>query len=513
MELFLFLITSYWDVHIWYFFFQVYSVRVRDKGPDYRGFVQITTPVNASTSSSHGFTNPFDGPDLSPTSFSASGSTNSSIIAGLDPGGSSNSMNSYSTGQFDALGELNDASLLLATSVPSSISSSSQPLAQCFVDSCLKLNKQAKQDSYCSHIKAASHCYKNSEAVLLKSSVLNSMPIDASLKTEIWQLATATSGPLVQRVSKNIMVVKCQMDALHPLGFLHFSFQTNRLSRDNSDCGKYFCSCRSFKTSSSSFLRDIAPLQTGGRLGREPMQLRSCIHLYACIVALASHPVLASEFSQYIALVTGDTKTLKISRDVVSSLERMANTVKIQVTEDGDVDGSTAYIRVSDTGSSGEDDGSGERSFLILNDGSDHNCQVEVEVLHEDTADSFLQALDSHHSQENGNLGSGSLDDADASAGVASNIEEKLEIKLHTVDDLGVELCSSDGNGLSVRACSKVSSEASSRVQNILPLTSSGQMKREESHSNTGSPSLVLHSTQTKKVRNYLHILCLHILY
>lgn len=33
-------------------------------------------------------------------------------------------------------------------------------------------------------------------------------------------------GPLVQRVSKNIMVVKCQSDSMHPLGFLHFSFQS-----------------------------------------------------------------------------------------------------------------------------------------------------------------------------------------------------------------------------------------------------------------------------------------------
>ena len=54
-------------------------------------------------------------------------------------------------------------------------------------------------------------------------SVLNFLP-PASMKGEIWQLTTETPGPLVQRVSKTCMVVKCRPEHPHsPLGFLHFS--------------------------------------------------------------------------------------------------------------------------------------------------------------------------------------------------------------------------------------------------------------------------------------------------
>lgn len=84
---------------------------------------------------------------------------------------------------------------------------------------------QSQQPTLCSHIRAASQCYKEAQSLTLKNSVLNSLPIPQSIKSEIWQLATDTPGPLVQRVSKNIMVVKCKPEALHPLGFLHFSFK------------------------------------------------------------------------------------------------------------------------------------------------------------------------------------------------------------------------------------------------------------------------------------------------
>jgi hypothetical protein len=64
----------------------------------------------------------------------------------------------------------------------------------------------------------------------------------------VWLLATETTGPLVQRVSKNIMAVKCKASPKHPLGYLHFSFFMSKL-KDRIE-NKYFCSCTAFKASS-----------------------------------------------------------------------------------------------------------------------------------------------------------------------------------------------------------------------------------------------------------------------
>ena len=84
---------------------------------------------------------------------------------------------------------------------------------------------QIQPTGLCSHIKAASQCFKDAQALTLKNSVINSLPMPPEIKSEMWQLATDTAGPLVQRVSRSILVVKCKPEPLHPLGFLHFSFQ------------------------------------------------------------------------------------------------------------------------------------------------------------------------------------------------------------------------------------------------------------------------------------------------
>ncbi|XP_069944222.1 uncharacterized protein C2orf42 homolog [Cherax quadricarinatus] len=150
---------------------QIYSARVRDKGPDYRGFVQLP------------------------------------LIQSMDGSGDI----------FIGAESLGDPVLLV------------QMGARCYVEPCQrnfeKLMVKSQQPALCSHIRAASQCFKEAQSLTLKNSVLNSLPIPQSVKSDIWQLATDTPGPLVQRVSKNIMVVKCKPEALHPLGFLHFSFQ------------------------------------------------------------------------------------------------------------------------------------------------------------------------------------------------------------------------------------------------------------------------------------------------
>ncbi|XP_029678834.1 uncharacterized protein C2orf42 homolog isoform X2 [Formica exsecta] len=210
---------------------QVFSVRIRDKGPDYRGFVQLPL-INT-----------------------------------------------------------NDITTLI-----------SQTTALCFVDSCersfdtsvLKCHEKDYSDtvSTCQHIQAALKCYAEAQPLTLKNSILSSLNVNNETKQEIWLLATETSGPLVQRVSKNIMAVKCKASPKHPLGYLHFSFFVSKL-KDRIE-HRYFCSCTTFK----------GTIKTGGEKidGTLLSQPKRCVHFYACICAFASDPKLSEEFSYYINL-------------------------------------------------------------------------------------------------------------------------------------------------------------------------------------------------------------------
>ncbi|EFN63322.1 Uncharacterized protein C2orf42-like protein [Camponotus floridanus] len=211
---------------------QVFSVRIRDKGPDYRGFVQLPL-INA-----------------------------------------------------------NDITTLI-----------SQSTALCFVDSCersfdtsvLKCHEKNFSDtvpaSTCQHIQAALKCYAEAQPLTLKNSILSSLNVNNETKQEIWLLATETSGPLVQRVSKNIMAVKSKASPKHPLGYLHFSFFISKL-KDRIE-HRYFCSCTTFK----------GTIKTGGeKVDSTLLSPKRCVHFYACICAFASDPKLSEEFNYYINL-------------------------------------------------------------------------------------------------------------------------------------------------------------------------------------------------------------------
>ncbi|KAG7201044.1 hypothetical protein KM043_003395 [Ampulex compressa] len=223
---------------------QVFSVRVRDKGPDYRGFVQLPL-MNATVS--------------------------------------------------------NDITSLI-----------SQTAALCFVDSCersfdtsvLKCHEKNSAEasvSTCQHIQAALRCYAEAQPLTLRNSILSSLNVNNETKQEIWLLATETSGPLVQRVSKNIMAVKCKASPKHPLGYLHFSLFVTKL-RDRIE-HRYFCSCTPFKNATKSPVDKV----DGGRSAHR----NRCIHFYACICAFASDPKLAEEFSYYVNLDQTDLSVPK----------------------------------------------------------------------------------------------------------------------------------------------------------------------------------------------------------
>ncbi|XP_012174506.3 uncharacterized protein C2orf42 isoform X1 [Bombus affinis] len=230
---------------------QVFSVRVRDKGPDYRGFVQLPL-INATIS--------------------------------------------------------NEMITLI-----------SQSTALCFVDSCersfdtsvLKCHEKNSSDtpvSACQHIQAALRCYAEAQPLTLRNSILSSLNVNNEMKQEIWLLATETSGPLVQRVSKNIMAVKCKASPKHPLGYLHFSLFVTKL-KDRIE-HRYFCSCSTFKGigKTTGDKPDVA----------QSSQNKRCVHFYACICAFASDTKLSEEFSYYINL---DQNDLSVSKPLTTVLQ------------------------------------------------------------------------------------------------------------------------------------------------------------------------------------------------
>ncbi|XP_048744168.2 uncharacterized protein C2orf42-like [Ostrea edulis] len=199
---------------------QVFSVRLRDRGPDYRGFVQL--PL-------------FQDMDGNPAT----------VV---------------------------DQALVYQA-------------ARCYVDSCSRNSQLGFQNDSCPHIRAAIECEQEAQPLTLKNSVLNALQVPNDTKQAIWLLATETTGPLVQRVTKNIMVVKCKVSPKQPLGFLHFAFFETTRNRTQPE-HKFQCTCRSFKTKPGP---------------KEDLHKR-CVHFYACICAFASDEKLQEEFEYYINL-------------------------------------------------------------------------------------------------------------------------------------------------------------------------------------------------------------------
>ncbi|PVD30302.1 hypothetical protein C0Q70_09566 [Pomacea canaliculata] len=220
---------------------QVFSVRLRDRGPDYRGFVQLPLVQDQ------------DG----------------NLTSLVDP-------------------------LVLAQA------------ARCYVESCNRNNSSsdivsAVKTNICSHVKAAIECAQEAQPLTLKNSVLNSLQVSNEIKQAIWLLATETTGPLIQRVTKNIMVVKCKPNPKQPLGFLHFAFFETTRNRQQTDY-KIQCSCKAFRS-----MKPGSP--------RDDLQ-RRCVHFYACVCAFASDDKLAEEFSYYIHLDTATTVPTMVSAPV-----------------------------------------------------------------------------------------------------------------------------------------------------------------------------------------------------
>ncbi|XP_071531449.1 uncharacterized protein C2orf42 isoform X3 [Panulirus ornatus] len=195
---------------------------------------------------------------------------------------------------------------------------------------------------------------------------------------------------------------------------------------------KYYCGCRVFKIQPAA--RDVT--------------FRKCVHLYACVVAFASDQQLAQEFSYYISMIQND----------------ISQSTSLTVGNGGG-DENSVSIGESGAGLSAV----GERSFLILNDSGDSQCQVEVEVLQEDSS-SILESIPISPSD---------------SLVTQEEIEGKLEIQLRTPE--GIHLRTSDGGTISVH-----------QIPDNLPVTGI-KRKQDDSVVQASSALLTLQESGTKK--------------
>uniref|UniRef100_A0A7N5P1X4 Chromosome 2 open reading frame 42 n=1 Tax=Ailuropoda melanoleuca TaxID=9646 RepID=A0A7N5P1X4_AILME len=177
---------------------------------------------------------------------------------------------------------------------------------RCYVPSCLKAATQGVVENQCQHIKLAVNCQAEATPLTLKSSVLNAMQAPPETKQTIWQLATEPTGPLVQRITKNILVVKCKASQKHSLGYLHTSF-VQKISAKSLPERRFFCSCQALKSHKSN-------------ASKEEVAQR-CIHFFACICAFASDETLAQEFSDFLNFDSSGAQTNSslLPQDAVSS--------------------------------------------------------------------------------------------------------------------------------------------------------------------------------------------------
>lgn len=209
-------------------------------------------------------------------------------------------------------------------------------LGRCFLPSCRQgqrsnqgesesavASSKQSSDSLCVHIKQAIECRSRATPLTLKSSVLEGLQASIQAREELWRLATESPGPLVQRVAKDTLVVKCHTDSQHPLGLLHLTvgagglsevLKSERRSREQQQHAVFHCACQA-----SSRRSRPAVDGAGGSANSHPPPAGSvtsqpCLHFYACVCAFASDEKLASEFAAFINYTpSGTSLSLAVS--------------------------------------------------------------------------------------------------------------------------------------------------------------------------------------------------------
>ncbi|XP_031589857.1 uncharacterized protein C2orf42 homolog isoform X4 [Oreochromis aureus] len=201
-------------------------------------------------------------------------------------------------------------------------------LGRCFLPSCKQGQRSnqgespvAKQssESLCIHIKQAIECRSRATPLTFKSSVLEGLKASDQVKEELWRLATESPGPLVQRVSKDTLVVKCHTDSHHPLGLLHLTVGAGGPSSEalKSERSVFHCACQ-VNTRRNKAGVDGAG---GSHLPPSSFTLQPCLHFFACVCAFASDEKLASEFSAFLNYASSGLQQ-KVSGRTISPCEK-----------------------------------------------------------------------------------------------------------------------------------------------------------------------------------------------
>ncbi|XP_076140474.1 uncharacterized protein C2orf42 homolog isoform X2 [Alosa pseudoharengus] len=259
---------------------QVFSLRQRGRGPEQRGFVELTLTDTAIAT------------------------TDGTLLTRLSLGRCFLPACRRQQQQQQQQQQQGQRGVASSCSPPPSSSSSSTP-------------PQAS-DSPCGHVRQAMECPTGQVAtpLPLKSSVLEELPVPAQTRQELWRLATDTPGPLVQRVSRSSLVVKCHATETQALGLLHCT--VGGAGTKGESGGLVFrCACQhggggggvggrgapGVKVNSlgslgssddkETALADISPLSAEGTT--------QCLHFYACVCAFASNDKLAVEFAHFLS--------------------------------------------------------------------------------------------------------------------------------------------------------------------------------------------------------------------
>ncbi|XP_026109870.1 uncharacterized protein C2orf42 homolog isoform X1 [Carassius auratus] len=185
-------------------------------------------------------------------------------------------------------------------------------LGRCYMPSCQQNesestveggHQQATQPpkSPCTHVKQAMECQTQATPLPLKSSVLEALVVTSQAKEELWRLATETPGPLVQRVSKGTLIVKCQPGEAHPLGLLHLTVGLTGVKDKTVGAATFQCACYVPNTKGDLGVRSGGQSNiNNGENSHQHNLPEHCLHFYACVCAFTSDEKLASEFSAFL---------------------------------------------------------------------------------------------------------------------------------------------------------------------------------------------------------------------
>lgn len=182
-------------------------------------------------------------------------------------------------------------------------------LGRCYMPSCqqnesestVEGTNQQTSKSPCTHVKQAMECQTQATPLPLKSSVLEALVATSQAKEELWRLATETPGPLVQRVSKGTLIVKCQPGEAHPLGLLHLTVGLSSVKEKTEGTAPFRCACYAPNAKGDLGARSGCHPNVKERENSHEHSLpEHCLHFYACVCAFTSDEKLATEFSAFL---------------------------------------------------------------------------------------------------------------------------------------------------------------------------------------------------------------------